>query len=61
MAASHMRIQNVILFKRYVRALVFKGTRLTVTYTGGQTAVFTLLTEPTELEVSGYLAELEDR
>lgn len=61
MAATHMRVQNVILFKRYVTHLLFHKSRLTVVYRGGNRACFNLMTEPTEQEVAGYLAELEDR
>ena len=61
MAATHMRVKNVILFKRYLTHLLFHKKLLTVIYRGGNRAHFVLDSEPTEQEVAAYLAEVEDR
>lgn len=61
MANSHMRIQNVILYKRYVRHLLFREDVMTVEYIGGKKESFKLVTAPTPEEVAAYEMELEDR
>lgn len=61
MANTHMQIQNVILYKRYVRDLLFSGKTLSVFHVGGRKSTFTLHRAPTEEEIKGYETELEDR
>lgn len=61
MAKSHMLIQNLILWKRYVRHLLFTGAVVTIEYVGGRKESFKLEHEPTTEEVAAYEAELEDR
>lgn len=61
MAKSHMLIQNLILWKRYVRHLLFCGDVVTVEYSGGKKENFKLEHAPTAEEVAAYEAELEDR
>jgi hypothetical protein len=61
MADTHMRIQNVILWKRYIVGLEFVNTRLTVTYSGGAKEYYTIDSTVTPEEIAAYKAELEDR
>lgn len=67
MATTHIRIQNVILLKRYVRDMQFEVNAtantcvLHVVYMGGRKDSFALDTVPTAQQISGYKAELEDR
>ncbi len=61
MAASHMRVQDVIVYKRYVRDFLFDDDKLTVVYIGGRKEHFKLHTAPTADEIASYEAELEDR
>lgn len=56
-----MLIQNVVLLKRYVSHLSFKGERMTVTFYGGRSDVFVLPMAPTDSEIKQYEQELEDR
>jgi len=61
MAATHMKVQNVIVYKRYVRNFLFDGNKFTVVYIGGRKEEFLLDYPPSKQEISGYEAELEDR
>jgi len=61
MADTHMRIQNVILYKRYVRDLIFNEDQLKVVFVGGRSSKFKLHTAPTAAEIAAYESELEDR
>ena len=54
MAKSHMLIQNLILWKRYVRHLLFTGAVVTIEYVGGRKESFKLEHEPTTDEVTAY-------
>ena len=59
--ATHMQIKNVIVYKRYVRDLLFNKNKLTVVYVGGRRECFKLLEEPTSSEIAAYEQELEDK
>ena len=61
MAATHMRIQNVIIYKRYVRDLLFTEDQLKVVFIGGRAQVFKLEYVPSQDEIAAYESELEDR
>lgn len=61
MAATHMRIQNVIIYKRYVRDLLFTEDQLKVVFIGGRAQVFKLEYAPSKDEIAAYESELEDR
>ena len=61
MSNTHMLIQNVIIFKRYVRDVFFKENKLTVVYYGNKTERFELISAPTEEEIILFKKELEDR
>ena len=61
MASSHMIIQNIILMKRYVRHLLFTGSRMCVEYVGGKKIWYNLESEPTTQDVLAWETELEDR
>lgn len=61
MAATHMRIQNVIIYKRYVRDLLFTEDQLKVVFIGGRAQVFKLEYAPSQDEIAAYESELEDR
>ena len=61
MANSHVKIQNVIVLKRYVASMQFHDNKLHVEYIGGRTEDFTLDYPPTQQEIASYEAELEDR
>jgi len=56
-----MKVQNVIVYKRYVRNFLFDGNKFTVVYIGGRKEEFLLDYPPSKQEISGYEAELEDR
>ena len=59
--ATHMLIQNVIVYKRYVRDILFHGQTLIVVYAGGRKECFKLLEAPTKEEIAAYEQELEDK
>jgi len=61
MANSHVKIQNVILLKRYVKVMSFNDNKLHVEYLGGRKEDFVLDYPPTKNEIAVYEAELEDR
>lgn len=61
MANTHMRVQNVIVYKRYVRDFLFDNTDFTVVYVGGRKEHFKLPLAPTAEEIANYETELEDK
>lgn len=61
MANTHMRVQNVIVYKRYVRDFLFDKEHFTVVYVGGRKEHFILPVAPTAEEIATYETELEDR
>lgn len=56
-----MKVQNVIVYKRYVRDFFFDGNKFTVVYIGGRKGEFLLDYPPSKQEIAALEAELENR